>query len=97
MDAFLILCLPLVDTGVEKSEMRAAALYEVSAAGGNTWAMFELGKLCLHGRGVEKDEKKAVHWLSEASSDGIDGATLELANCYRDGTGKDKKRNVIFP
>ena len=58
---------------------------ETSAEGGDTWAMYRLGKLCMDGKHVEKNEKTAVAWFQQAAEHGNPYAQYVLGKLYLQG------------
>ena len=68
---------------------RAAALkwYSSSAKEENSDAQYALGEKLLTGNGIDSNPAEAVSWWRKAASHGHLTALLQLAICYRDGTG----------
>ena len=69
----------------------AAVWLERSAALGNQYAQYQLGKLCLLGSGVPKDADRAVEYLTDAAEQGSPFAQYLLGKLYLDG--KDVPRD----
>lgn len=68
-----------------------------SAVFGDARARFELGSRYYHGDNeTPKDYKKAFMWLSKASEQGHEMATLILANMYLNGEGVDKDATASY-
>lgn len=62
-----------------------------SAIFGDAQAQFELGSRYYHGTSTTpKDYKKAISYLSKASEQGHEMATLILSNMYLNGSGVEK-------
>ncbi|MFC3093029.1 sel1 repeat family protein [Alteromonas sediminis] len=68
--------------------------YEKSAEQGNSYAMFELGKLHLHGSHVDQNIPRAIQYIATAAEKGVDDAKVLLGEFYVNGTHveKDVKR-----
>ncbi len=66
---------------------QAVALFERSAALGETRAMLALGRLYRGGSGVTPDEGKVRAWFQRSADAGSAEGMVNLAFCHRDGVG----------
>lgn len=66
---------------------QAVALFERSAALGETRAMLALGRLYRGFSGVTRDEGKVRAWFQRAADAGSAEGMVNLAHCHRDGVG----------
>ena len=70
---------------------RAADPLQKAAVFGDAEARFKLGSMYYHGDGgMPKDSEKAFKWLTKASEQGHEMATLILATMYLDGEGVEQ-------
>lgn len=49
---------------------KAVNLFRQAADGGNPYAQYMLGKLCLMGKGVPKDREQAHYWFTQSARQG---------------------------
>ena len=73
--------------GVEKDELKAAALVTKSANAGLVVAQYRMGALFERGIGVTKNLPEAKKWYERAAQGGNRKAMHNLAVLYADGTG----------
>ncbi|MFF2127907.1 tetratricopeptide repeat protein [Streptomyces olivochromogenes] len=66
--------------GCEKDLEMAAALFRMAADSGDVVAKFNLGGMYLRGEGVPDSEEKGIRLLEEASIEGLDDASVQLAD-----------------
>lgn len=89
--AFLLFCLVAPMCSLAGDSLKKSAVF------GDAEARFQLGSLYYHGdAGVSKDYKKAFMYLTKASEQGHEMATLILANMYLNGQGVEPDATVSY-
>ena len=64
--------------GIEKNESEALRWYRKSAEGGDSYAMYLLGRAYERGTGVAVDRVEAVQWYRKAAAGGSESAAQRL-------------------
>lgn len=64
------------------------------AENGNSWAMYQLGKLNLFGEHVPADQEQGISWLQRAAMSGNSQAMYQMAKLYLVGELVDKNIDV---
>ncbi len=55
----------------EKSDIRKAiSMYELAASQGNSYAEYQLGKICCYGNGIPRDLETGMDWLKTSADHG---------------------------
>ncbi len=73
--------------GSLSEEEEVVAVLSRAAVNGCNIARLELGKMYKRGIGVELDEEGAIRLFRLRAAEDDSGALIELAICYRDGSG----------
>jgi TPR repeat protein len=77
---------------LERSEAKAAALYEVAARQGHPSAQYMLGDMYEYGDGVTRDLEVAREWFLRAAEQGHTDAQCRLGNIYNHYTPESTER-----
>jgi hypothetical protein len=86
--------------GCEKDLEVAAGLFRMAAESGDVVAKFNLAGMYLRGEGVRESEEKGIRLLEQASIEGLDDASVQLADIkasVEDYTGAREILERIVP
>lgn len=78
--------------GTSRNIAEAVKWYELAADGGDSYALFALGRLYGEGIDVPRDDALAIRLLSKAAQAGYQPAQYRLALAYLDGKGVPRDR-----
>ena len=73
-----------------ESDKESFSFMRAAADEGHAKAMYNLGLMFTHGKGVGVDERKAARWFGNAANEGLACAQFELSLRYRNGVGIDQ-------
>ncbi len=65
----------------------AMKLYQTAAAGGDAYAMFNIGAIYFDGKGVERSYILAMKWYKQAAEKGYAAAQAVMGSMYEQGQG----------
>jgi TPR repeat protein len=88
--AMLSLGRTLLEATDTRDRTDGAAWIEKAAEAGNTWAMYDLGRLYWRGDVLAQDQTKGVHWIERSARAGEPAAMEAFGRALRDGFGIEK-------